>query len=299
MSAPDCVPSRRNVYDNATGRNTRTQSVDGGGNVTAENVRVYDTLGRLTGYTDADGNVATTTTYDLLSRVATSNDGKATRTYAYDGGTERRGLNTGVADGQAGAFGGTYDADGRLTGQTWPSGIVVATGYDETGDDRSITYTKPGCGQSDCTLFTESVRSSAHGQQRDTTSSLSSRRYGYDNAGRLSTVQDTVNNACTTRVLRLQHRHGPHLAGELQRRYRWRLPDHDRGRHRHLDLRHRRPGQLRRLRLRRPRPDHYRPGRRHGQRGRRQPDRRLPRDRPGAHDQPRRPDHDLQPGRRG
>ena len=89
------------------------------------------TLGRTTGYTDADTN-ASVTTYDLLSRPATVNDGKATRTYTYDGGAERRGLATGVADGQAGTFGGTYDADGRLTGQTWPNGIVVATGYDET-----------------------------------------------------------------------------------------------------------------------------------------------------------------------
>ncbi|MEU7871931.1 RHS repeat-associated core domain-containing protein [Dactylosporangium sp. NPDC049140] len=193
------VPTRRNVYDAATGRNTRTQTLDGSGNVTAENIRAYDTLGRTTGYTDADTN-ASVTTYDLLSRPATVNDGKATRTYTYDGGAERRGLATGVADGQAGTFGGTYDADGRLTGQTWPNGIVVATGYDETGDERSITYTKPGCGQADCTLYTETVRSSAHGQQRDVTSSLAAQRYGYDNAGRLSTVNDTVANACTTRV---------------------------------------------------------------------------------------------------
>ncbi|MER7283349.1 RHS repeat-associated core domain-containing protein [Dactylosporangium sp. NPDC000244] len=193
------VPTRRNVYDAATGRHTRTQSLDGSGIVTAENIRGYDTLGRTTAYTDADGN-ASSTTYDLLGRVATTNDGKATRTNSYDGGSERRGLATGVADAQAGTFGGSYDADGRLTGQTWPNGVVVATGYDETGAERSITYTKPGCGQSDCTLFTETVRSSAHGQQRDGGSSLSSQRYSYDNAGRLSTVSDTVNNACTTRA---------------------------------------------------------------------------------------------------
>jgi RHS repeat-associated protein len=197
--AGQAVATRRNVYATATGRHVRTQNLDGSGNVIAENIRGYDTLGRLTSYLDADGN-ASTTTYDILGRAATSNDGKATRTYTYDGGAERRGLATSVADAQAGAFTGVYDADGHLNGQTWPNGIVVATGHDETGAERSITYTKPGCGQADCTLYVETLRLSAHGQQRDLSSSLSSQRYTYDNAGRLSTVNDTVNNACTTRA---------------------------------------------------------------------------------------------------
>ncbi len=90
------MPTTRNVYDEATAQHTRTQSVTSG-TVTAELVRAYDSLGRLTTYTDADGNTSTST-YDVLSRLATSNDGKATRTYNYDTGAERRGLLTQVIE---------------------------------------------------------------------------------------------------------------------------------------------------------------------------------------------------------
>jgi RHS repeat-associated protein len=196
------VPTTRTTYDQASGLATHTQSLDSGGAVTAEIVRAYDSLGRITSYTDADGNTSTTT-YDLLSRIATANDTQASRTYTYDGGNERRSLLTQVVDSQAGTIGGSDDADGNLVGQTWGNGITVATGYDETGAQRSISYLQSGCGQSDCTLYSETVHQSAHGQRRDGASTLSSQRYSYDNAGRLTTVNDTVNGACTTRVYTL------------------------------------------------------------------------------------------------
>ena len=249
------VPTRRNVYDQASGQRTRTQTLDGSGNVTAEHVRVYDTLGRLTTYTDADANVATTT-YDLLSRPATVNDGKATRTYTYDGGTERRGLPTSVLDVQVGTFTGSYDADGSLTAESWPNGITVATGHDEAGNEVSITYTKPGCGQPDCTLYTETVRESAHGQHRELSSSLSTQRYAYDNAGRLGTVNDTVNNACTIRTY-AYNAAASRTSSRAQPRRRRRVPDRDGGRDRQLDLRH--GPAPHRPHLRQPRPHHRGP----------------------------------------
>ncbi len=193
------VPTRRNVYDQQSGTLARSQSMGSGGTVTAEIVRVHDTLGRLTSYTDADGNVSTTT-YDLLGRAATTFDGKATRTYIYDGGTERRGLPTGVTDTQGGTFAGTYDTDGRLVSETWPDGIVAATTYDETGTPVGLTYTKPGCGQPDCTLYSEAVGESAHGQWRSRNSTMSGQAYSYDVTGRLTEVRDTVSGQCTTRT---------------------------------------------------------------------------------------------------
>jgi YD repeat-containing protein len=168
------VPVVRYVYDPATGQRVRTQSLDAGGTVTAENVRTYDSLGRLTGYTDADGNPSTNT-YDLLSRLATTNDGKGTRTYTYDQGAERRGLATSVADSQFGTFTGTYDLEGNITSETWPNGIVMAKSYDEVGQARALTYTRPGCGQPDCTLYTESGVASGHDEQRTHASNLGGR----------------------------------------------------------------------------------------------------------------------------
>ncbi|SCG70491.1 RHS repeat-associated core domain-containing protein [Micromonospora halophytica] len=191
------VPISRNVYEQSTGRLLQVQQVVGG-LATAQVVKGYDGLGRQTSYTDADG-VTSTTTYDLLGRVATSTDGKATRTYTYDGGTERRGLLTSVNDSQAGSFSGSYDVDGNLTSETWPNGVQVATETDETGTQTGLTYTKPGCATADCTLYTESVVESAHGQWRERSSSLSEQSYSYDQAGRLTSIRDTIGGQCTTR----------------------------------------------------------------------------------------------------
>jgi RHS repeat-associated protein len=193
------LPVQRHLYDQATGQLTHVQSLNSGGTVTADLVTGYDTLGRTTSYTDADNNTSATT-YDIAGNTATTNDGKATRTYTYDGGTERRGLATQVVDGQAGTFaGGVYDPDGKLTTETWPNGIVVTHTYDETGTESGIAYTQPGCGQTDCTLYREQIHQSAQDQDADRTSTLSAQRYGYDADGRLTTVNDTVNGACTTR----------------------------------------------------------------------------------------------------
>ncbi|MEV6816400.1 RHS repeat-associated core domain-containing protein, partial [Micromonospora sp. NPDC051296] len=147
----------------------------------------------------ADG-VTSTTTYDLLGRVATSNDGKATRTHTYDGDTERRGLLTSVTDTQAGTFTGSYDADGTLRTETWPNGILVTTDTDETGTQIGLTYVKPGCAAEDCTLYTESVFESAHGQWRKRSSTLSEQSYTYDQAARLTSIRDTIGGQCVSRT---------------------------------------------------------------------------------------------------
>ncbi|MET8094439.1 RHS repeat-associated core domain-containing protein [Micromonospora sp. NPDC005220] len=192
------LEKRRIVYDQPSGQAVRSQTVNGSGSVTAEIIRAYDTLGRMTSYTDADGTV-TITTFDIEGRPATQNDGKGTRTYTYDGGAERRGLPTSVADSQTGTFTGSFDSEGTPVSQTWPNGLVVGITTDESGAARSITYTKPGCGQSDCTLYTETVTSSAHDQWRSRTSTLSVQNYTYDQAARLTGVADTVAGQCTTR----------------------------------------------------------------------------------------------------
>jgi RHS repeat-associated protein len=194
------VPTVRQVYDPATGQLVRTQSVDGLGAVTAQIVRGYDTLGRPIAYTDADGNTTTTTGYDLLSRPTTITDGKGTRTYTYDSAADPRGLPTALFDSQAGTFTARYDADGLPVAQTWPNGVTVALTSDEAGNTTTLTYTQPGCAAEDCTLFTETVQTSVHGQRRAGVSTLSEQTFGYDNAARLTTVNDTVAGGCTTRV---------------------------------------------------------------------------------------------------
>ncbi|MEV6927409.1 DNRLRE domain-containing protein [Dactylosporangium sp. NPDC051485] len=192
------VPVRRNIYDPATAALTNVQSVSGG-TVTAQTTSVWDTLGRLKFYTDAAG-VQTANTYDLFSRLATTNDGAASRTYTYDQNGENRGLLTQVVDAQGGTFTGSYDADTRLVAEGWPNSIAVSRAYNQMGTETSVTYTKTGCGQSDCTLYRQSVALSGNGLRTAEVSSLSSQSYSYDAGRRLTTVRDTVGGQCSTRV---------------------------------------------------------------------------------------------------
>jgi RHS repeat-associated protein len=187
-------PVKRNVYDAATGEVLRTQSVVNG-TVTSEVVRTYDTLGRLTSYKDADGNLSTTT-YDLLGRKATSSDGKGSRSYTYD----YRGYLTSVTDSHAGKYTGDYNADGALVTETWPNGVKVDTAYDPAGNKSGITYSKPGCAAADCTLFREVLTNSAHGQTGKRVTTLSSETYAQDKAGRVTKVEEVVGEQCVTRV---------------------------------------------------------------------------------------------------
>ncbi|WP_405095463.1 RHS repeat-associated core domain-containing protein [Micromonospora sp. NBC_01412] len=196
------LEKRRNVYEAASGNLLRTQSINAANVVTAEIVRAYDGLGRQTSYTDADGTVSTTT-YNLLSQPVTVNDGKGSRTLTYDGGAERRALPTQVVDTQAGTVTGQYDTDERLTGEVWPNGVSVTSTYDETGAINGVVYVQPGCGQPDCTVYSETVAANAHGEQRSRQSTLSAQLMDYDEAGRLLRVRDTVGGQCTTRVYTL------------------------------------------------------------------------------------------------
>lgn len=161
-------------------------------------VRAFDTLGEQTSYTDADGNVSTFA-YDLLGRVTTTTDGLGTRTYTYDGGTERRGLVTSVTDSQAGTYTASYDARGTAVEQHWPNNVVVQVTPNEVGEADGITYRQDNCAGDDCTLFEETLTSSVHDQTRTQDSSLSKQNFAYDAAGRLTGVQDTVDDNCVTR----------------------------------------------------------------------------------------------------
>lgn len=189
------VPATRKVYDPASGLLAETQSIDAAGTVLARVSRHYDELGRIDAYTDTDGNT-TRTTYDLLSRVATTSDGRVTRTFGYDAG----GRATSVTDSQAGTFTAGYDPDGNLTRQTWPNGIQVSTGIDAAGTGMSIAYTQPGCGRPDCTLFAQQAMVNAHGLAAGQSSTLSAQTFGYDGAKRLTTVTDTAGGQCVTRA---------------------------------------------------------------------------------------------------
>jgi len=191
------LPSVHTGYDPATGRATTTQTTEGA--VTSTVTRDYDALGRLSGYHDADTNNATSS-YDLLDRPTSSNDGKGTQTLTYDTAIDPRGLVTSVADSAAGAFTARYDPDGQLTTQGYPNGMEARLAYDESGSATGLAYVKTSNCSSNCTWLGFQADESVHGQQLTQAGSLSSQIHSYDAAGRLKTVQDTPAGAgCTIR----------------------------------------------------------------------------------------------------
>lgn len=190
------LPAVVHQYDPATGLPVE-QSHEG----TATTIKTgYDEFGRQTRYTNADGDT-TTTSYDTRGRVARTSNAQNTLTYAYDAGTERRGLVTSVtasAVSTTTAFTGAYNADGQLTRQIMPDGLEQHFAYDESSDVRTVRYTRNGA-----TLLTDSQTSSIHGQWRTHAGYASSQSYAYDNTGRLTSVDDTVGTVagspCTRR----------------------------------------------------------------------------------------------------
>lgn len=177
-------------YDQASGLET-TRSA-GGATITTG----YDALGRPAKYTDADGNLSTRT-YDADGRLKTLADGKGATTYTYDGADEHRGLPTRIDAGMGtapSAFTAAYDAAGRLVRQTYPDGLVATRAYDNADNGVSLTYDKSGA-----RWLGFSTTVSASGQVRQADSVASSQVYNYDEAGRLSGVQDTYDETCTTR----------------------------------------------------------------------------------------------------
>lgn len=191
------VPTIETLYSTTTGRATTTRTLDGSGNPTGDDVvRGFDTLGRLTSYTDTDNNTSTFT-YDAYSQPVTIADGKSTQTRMYDAKT---GLVTQLIDAQAGTFTAAYDVEHRTTATTYPNGLVASTGYDEAGDAVTLRYEMSSCSGAQCTWLSEAVHSDVHGRWVERGSTLSGQVYAYDNAGRLTSVKDTVADVCTTRV---------------------------------------------------------------------------------------------------
>jgi RHS repeat-associated protein len=191
------LPAVHTDYDPASGRATTTSTTDAGGTSTI--IRTYDQLGRLFQYRDADGNLATTS-YDLLDRPSTVQDGKGTQTYTYDTAVDPRGLLTSATDSAAGTFTAHYDADGDLITHGYPNGLEARTTYNEAGDTTGLDYVKTTDCTGDCAWLHFQSQPSIHGQALIQESDLSDQLYAYDAAGRLNKADDTpAGGGCTIR----------------------------------------------------------------------------------------------------
>ena len=86
--------------------------------------------------------------------------------------------------------------------ESYPNGMTATYTYNTAGKPTGLEYKK----EKDCaekcpeTWFSDSVIPSIHGQWIEQTSTLSHQTYAYDNAGRLTEVQNTTGGKCTVRL---------------------------------------------------------------------------------------------------
>ncbi len=194
------IPKRETLYWSTTGRLKTTRficEVECTGFDNQAITTTYDTLGRITAYTDADVKKSTVS-YDLLGRPVSTFDAKGTQTMSYD---PTSGLLVSLSDSGAGTFTASYDADGNMVQRSLPNGLVATTTYDEAGAPVGLSYDKVAGCSSECNWLSFSAERSIHGQVLSQTSTLSTQDYAYDKAGRLGQVKDTPQGGeCTTRT---------------------------------------------------------------------------------------------------
>ncbi len=201
-SADTPLPKVTNVYNEANG-SLEKQSMTSEGKTTTI-TSLYNTLGQLEKYTDAAG-VTSTYKYDIDGRIEEVDYGEvdhetASQSYAYDPVT---GLLTKTLDTDAGSFTASYDAEGNMISQSYPNGMTATYTRNPAGETTGVEYIKTTHCASNCTWFAETLVPSIHGEALKEVSTLAEQlNYTYDDAGRLTEVQETVagGKGCTTRI---------------------------------------------------------------------------------------------------
>jgi hypothetical protein len=195
-----------------------TQGAAGSGGVGARDrncgcciASVFNTLGQLTSYTDADG---ATTTYEyekekdarLTKTSYTIEKEGFSQTYGYNETTgelqELTHASTGT-DPAAGKFTATYDVEGKMLTEVYPNNMTATYNYNSLGQATGIGYVKNADCAKTCpeTWFSDSVTPSIHGETLVQTSTLAKDSYAYDKDGRLTESQETpAGKGCTTRL---------------------------------------------------------------------------------------------------
>jgi RHS repeat-associated protein len=188
------LPPVKDEYNKETGA-LEKQSTTEGPSLTITSL--YNTLGQLTSYTDANGNTSTYE-YDEDGRLHKANVGIGEQAYTY---SKTTGLLEEIADSSKISFTATYDPEGNMLTEGYPNGMTATYTYNAIADPTALEYEKTTNCSTKCTWFSDSVVPSIHGQWMEQTSSLSHQNYSYDAAGRLTQVQNTpTGKGCTTRI---------------------------------------------------------------------------------------------------
>jgi RHS repeat-associated protein len=186
------LPKVTTKYDEHTG------AVIEQGTSTLSLKSAFNTLGQLTSYTDADGNV---TTYEYEPekdyRLTKVNDGKGVQTYRYN---ETTGVISEVSDSAAGTFTAGYDIEGNRVSEGYPNGLVASYTLNAEAEPTGLAYKKETHCTENCEWFVETAVPSIHDQVMSRVNSLGTHAYSYDAAGRLTESKTTpTGGGCITR----------------------------------------------------------------------------------------------------
>lgn len=183
-----------------------------GGTETGRTSTTYDSWGRTTAYTDANG-ATTNTVY-----VAPGGDGSGsvrsvehvgadTTTYTYDRAGQTIGQS--VALGTATyAYTASYTATGDLDTQTMPAGVVQTNEYGRDGQLTGLEYDGPDSTGALVPMLAWTVTSDVQGRTIEVDTNAGSGEdtigreldYTYDNASRLTNVIDERDTTCQSRT---------------------------------------------------------------------------------------------------
>ncbi|WP_137121422.1 DNRLRE domain-containing protein [Segeticoccus rhizosphaerae] len=181
----------------------------------------YDAWGRVTGYTDATGT-HTATGYVAAGlpgagQVATISGPQSTTSYSYDqttdGKAEHRGLVTtqtvtGATTSGPLTYRAVYDAAGDLVSQSLPAGVTQTASYSRDGQQTALAYDGVAADGTTTPLLGWALTADALGRTTSVSTNAGTGDaaigrtlgYGYDHAGRLTTVTDARGDVCQART---------------------------------------------------------------------------------------------------
>ena len=203
---PITLPKVTNEYSTETGVMIKQSTTVG---ETTKSIKsVYNTLGQLTEYTDADGNtmqyIYSGPANDYQVEEVKYGGKKGSQVYSYDPTTKAltKLLDVGPEGGAgAGTFMAGYDVEGKMTSETYPNGMTAKYTYNPASEATGIEYEKTTHCTEKCTWFNETIAPSIHGEALSRTSTLAKEEYTYDNSGRLSQASETpTGKGCATRI---------------------------------------------------------------------------------------------------
>jgi YD repeat-containing protein len=201
-SEDKALPAIADEYSTETGALVKlTATIEGKARTIAS---VYNTLGQLTSYTDAEGST-TKYSYDADGRVEEMSEPKGSQSYTYNtttGFLEKLQDNGSEGKTGAGMFAATYGVAGEMLTEGYPNGMTAKYTYNTIGQATNLEYEKRTSCSEKCVWFSDTEAFGPKGEAAYQASTLSSEKYSYNEAGQLTQTQETPvgGKGCITRL---------------------------------------------------------------------------------------------------